>query len=593
MKTRSASLKLSMVPFVAAAVLGIPATVSAQTNGVWSNLVGSGWPTTSNWTGAAVANGAGAVADFSTLNITAARTVTLDASRSVGQLKFGDTTASHDQTLNTGTAGSILTLDPLSGTGLIEVVNRTTTIGAVLAGNEGLTVTSGATATGTAGTLILNAANTFTGGLTIQGAIVQLSNNASANTGGTNNIDITNAASVSRLVVAGGVTNGSAISATATTGVAGFGVLNHTGTGLATLTGPITLTGNPTAGGNFVGGNAAANALVLSGPISAVSNTVSHRDGFIRYGGGGAGYSSLTVTGTAMVGAANGIPTVASVVLGGSGSATLDLNGFDQSLAGLTLGNSTNAFIGTVNLGARTLTMTGNLSTMAGSAAVPHVINATAGGTLNVDSVGQNLIVNDTLAPDDLTINTAALNGSGGFFKVGPGTLALNGTTGNAPITIGLGSLSIGRTGIPGTFSCNGLTFSGGTLLRADVGVGGDVATVGPLAVGGTTNVQLNQVGGLLAPGDYPILNYTGPTPGVAGFSLEPVGHSTSSLVDTGSAIALRVTANKRLVWDGTYSSTWATAGTGNWKTISGVTATEAEYIVVADAGTGTPWLAV
>jgi len=44
----------------------------------------------------------------------------------------------------------------------------------------------------------------------------------------------------------------------------------------------------------------------------------------------------------------------------GSGNATLDLNGFDQQLAGLQMGNAANVI--TIALGTRTLTLTGTVA---------------------------------------------------------------------------------------------------------------------------------------------------------------------------------------------------------------------------------------
>ena len=576
MKTPSRSLKLSMVPYVAALALGIPATVHAQTNGTWSNLAGSSWGTATNWTGSAIAAGADAVADFSTLNITAARTITLDGARTVGLLRFGDaTTVNFDQTINTGTAGP-LTLDSTTTTGIIEILNRTVTLGAVLAGTDGITVNNGGS---TGGTLILGAANTFTGGLTVQGAIVQFNNNASAGAAGVNPINILGSGStaVSRVLANGGVTNASAITIESTTNVAGFGVLQQTGTGLGTFSGPITVNGSPSAGGHFVGGTTAGNALVLSGPITS-GVTLTQREGFVRYGGGGTGYTLLLVTNTAQVGATNGIATTATLNLGPSNPGNLDLNGFDQTLAAVNMGYNINptAFAGTINLGARTLTMEGDITTGAqGGTALAHAINATAGGTLNAGATARNLVVNDNPAPDDLVITNAALAGSGGFRKTGDGTLSLNNTTATGPLFIDQGTLAIGRTGLPGAFSVAALTFADGTTLKVDAGLAGDVATAGPITNAGSTIVSVNQIGGILANGDYPILNYTGTSPGLSGFALNTVGHSISSLVDTGTSIALRVTGNKRLVWDGTASNAWVTGPTGNWK----VDATAADYI--------------
>src|ERR1039458_3653312 len=75
-------------------------SVSLAVSGTWNptgftGANGSGlWSTIANWSANLVADGADNTADFSTLNITADTTVSLDSSRSIGQLKFADTTAS-------------------------------------------------------------------------------------------------------------------------------------------------------------------------------------------------------------------------------------------------------------------------------------------------------------------------------------------------------------------------------------------------------------------------------------------------------------------------------------------------------------------
>ena len=537
MKSSPCCLSLTMIPFVAAAVLGIPATLIAQTSGTYSNLASGSWPVTTNWTGGTVAAGVDAVADLSTLNITATRTVTLDGARTVGTVRFGDATnVSNDQVLNTGTAGP-LTLDVSADKAILENQNRTTTIGAVLAGSDGISITNG---TGAGGTVILGAANTFTGGLDITGTIVQLNNNASANTGANANaIRLLPGTPVSRLVINGGITNNSSISVPENlTGATGEGVLRQTGTGLGTLSGPISIMGTASAGGHLVGGGSAVNALVLNGQITAGVNLV-HREGFVRYGGTGSSYGLLLVTNTALVGATDGICPTATVNLGPSANGALDLNGFDQTLAGLNLGYNINpsAFIGTVNLGARTLTMAGDIVT-GGSAPAPHVINATT-GALNAGATGRSLVVADSALAEELIVNNAAFTGTGGFFKTGDGTVSLLGTTATAPFSLDAGGLSIGRRGEAGSFSMASLALGNGTRLLVDAGAGGDLANAGSLTLNGVADLVINQLGGILAPGLYPFLNYTGTSPGLAGFNLLPVGHSTSSLVDTGSAIAL------------------------------------------------------
>ncbi len=540
------------------AVTAIQRVVQAV-DGTWTNLASSSWATTTNWLNGIVASGTDATADFSTLNITANATVTLDGARTVGTLKFGDTTASNDWILNTGTAGP-LTLDVTTGTAAINVVNRTATIGAVLAGTRGIT-TSGA------GTLVLGGANTFTGGLGLSGATIVTLNNANA--AGTSNVITYAAGTTGRVMITGGISLNSGVTFNIGSGItntSGRGLIEQSGAGQATVNGAINITGGTTNGGTFLGNNTVGNELILGGLITS-SVPISQRDGRVIYRGGGTGYSAITVTGTILAGATNGISTAAVVTLGGSGNATLDLNGFDQSLAGVVLGNSTNNFSGTVNSGAKTLSLTGNITSISATTGnVTHLINGTGGGGLNVGAAGSTIVVTDTLAADDVAITGARISGAGEFTKVGTGTLALSGVNVVGGLTIAGGTLQAGRFTVPGNFTTGSLTFGPAeTTLRVKIGAGGDTITTGALTTAGPTTLIPSQFGGILPVGNSNIINYTGASPGVGGFVLVLPGHATGSLVDTGTAIALNVTSNDRVVFDGTNDPAWNTA-TPNFK---------------------------
>ncbi|MCW1923157.1 discoidin domain-containing protein [Luteolibacter arcticus] len=134
----------------------------------WTNAAGGSWTNTGNWSGGLIASGANITANFATLNLTSNATVTLDGTRTIGHLTFGDTTPSHHWTLHTGSSGP-LTLDVTSGSPLVTVNNQTATIGAVLAGNDGLTKAG-------AGTLVLTGTNTYTTATTISGGTLQIGN---------------------------------------------------------------------------------------------------------------------------------------------------------------------------------------------------------------------------------------------------------------------------------------------------------------------------------------------------------------------------------------------------------------------------------
>ena len=68
----------------------------------WGNPYGGSWTTATHWLSAVIADGAGAVADFSGLDLTADTTVLLDGSCTVAGLRFGDRALSHDWTLDPG-----------------------------------------------------------------------------------------------------------------------------------------------------------------------------------------------------------------------------------------------------------------------------------------------------------------------------------------------------------------------------------------------------------------------------------------------------------------------------------------------------------
>ena len=540
----------------------------AQTNGTWTNLNGGGWGTATNWASSAIANGVDATADFSTINITAARTVTLDGNRTVGRLRFADaTTASHDWTLATGSSGT-LTLNVNTGTAEITTLNRVATISAVLAGNDGLTVSSAPTGT-TGGTLVLSAANTLSGGITLNGGVLQFNNNAAA---GSNQIVIAPSANTSianRVQINAGVTLSNEFIVNGGAPVAGNGVIQGVGAGRSTLNGPIYINAGTTNGGHVTA--ASGNELLINGQITSTVG-VAQRAGRIIYAGGGSGYNSLVATGTVVVGATDGISSVANVHLGGSENCVLDLNGFDQTLSGLRMGNASanSGITATANLGSRTLTLDNGfgstietLNTGTGNAA--HSINATAGGRLSFGAAPGLINVSDSATPDDLTLNGVTVLAPGGLTKAGSGTLNLNGSTINGSLLVSSGALGAGRTTALGTGTVGALTLDAGSSLTFKAGAAGtDSISAGSVTSNGAA-VTILPTGGILTPGTYPLLSYTGTSPGVPNFFLQPFGRATASLVDTGSAIALQVSANDRLVWTGSLDGTWDEF-TQNWR---------------------------
>lgn len=153
--------------FGIATFIVVTAISASATDGKWNADAADNWGTASRWTNSQIADGVGSVADIS-FNITAARTVTLNGSRTVGRLRFEDaTTSSHDWTLGVAN-NAVLTLQVDSGSPVINVANRTTTLNPVLAGTQGFTQSG-------AGTLqINNFNNTFSGNVTLTASTTRI-----------------------------------------------------------------------------------------------------------------------------------------------------------------------------------------------------------------------------------------------------------------------------------------------------------------------------------------------------------------------------------------------------------------------------------
>ncbi len=168
--------------FCFALAVAITSENATAVDGTWNPTGFSGdgtglWSDTTKWTGGTIANGAGSSADFSTLNLTLDSIVSLDSSRTIGQLLFGDgnVTAAHTNTWTLNDNLNPLNILTLNNTGgsvhpKITVKNHTTIISAQLAGSAGVILTGGTNVTGDANTsasLVLPTANLYTGGTTI------------------------------------------------------------------------------------------------------------------------------------------------------------------------------------------------------------------------------------------------------------------------------------------------------------------------------------------------------------------------------------------------------------------------------------------
>jgi autotransporter-associated beta strand protein len=125
-------------------------------NGIWTSLADGNWEETTNWASNTIATGFNQTATF---NATTGATVTLTGGVTIGNLVFDVS----DYTLT----GAALTLDSSSTPAISVASGRTATISANLSGTGGMQKNG-------AGTLVLTAANTYTGDTTINAGTLNL-----------------------------------------------------------------------------------------------------------------------------------------------------------------------------------------------------------------------------------------------------------------------------------------------------------------------------------------------------------------------------------------------------------------------------------
>jgi fibronectin-binding autotransporter adhesin len=497
--------------------------------------------------------------------------------------------------------------------------DKNLTMSGVVSGTGGITKIN-TTATG-AVELILSGANTYssnaTGGvLTVNGGYVRLANAGALGSTPTIFANNTQAASSIGVRLAGGINIGA-------------------GRTLILRNGPNVANDQRAVLDNISGNNTWSGSIILESPVAGVRNqTLSAASGTTLTVNGNV-YNSASLPSAGMFvrgsgsGVMNGNFSLGSAMFIKTDGGTWTLNSTGNTQGSTTLANggivvgTTNALesnkpliLGEGNSNSGTLTINGGFTQHFGSIASAtgsngaHVI--TGAGSLDTGSVAVPVTLVDGSAADDLSI-ASAITGSGGITKSGAGTLHLNGATASGPVAVTAGNLrgnatlngglSIG-TGVtltpgtataPGTITTNALALSNGTLA-VNLGSGGNdvinVTSPGGLTQSGATNVTVSGIGALTNSTFYPIISYTGSSPGAGGFALSGAlpGRAAGTITDNGSAIGLSVT-NDKVRWTGANGATWDINTTQNWRTVTGDAATnylQGDDLIFTDAGANT-----
>ncbi|MEI7908684.1 MAG: autotransporter-associated beta strand repeat-containing protein [Verrucomicrobiota bacterium] len=438
------------------------ATYNTITTPVWINAAGGSWLTPANWQSGVVGSGVDATVDLSTQDLTAEAIITLDGARTIGGLKFGDTSPSNNWTLSTG-AGGPLTLDVTSGSPVIEVVNQTATISTVLTGNDGLTKTG-------AGTLMLGSnGNSFTGNLNINAGTVY---------------------------GVGNVGSGSTTSAFGAMGNTRSIFVNNTGTTLwlSATTGA----SNPLGGGGMVASHVPVLVInggtVMAGRYSAIGAVTLQNGGHLSNASleAGPAYQGYQFIGDITVAAGTG-----------SDGAYIDNNGNAVGAPSDHLKPGTTTFtVANITGGGSDLTVSSQLIDGSNDYAGVGALTKAGGGTMLLSAT------NTYTGATTVNAGTLLVNGSTGIsaVTVNGGALGGTGIIGGAVTINSGGTLTVGgATGTPGTLTINGdVLLNGNTLLRLDKGgvTSSDriAKSSGTMVFGGT--LTLANVGSTLAGGD-------------------------------------------------------------------------------------------
>ena len=509
-------------------------TAAAQTTFLWTNIVNGNasgsWGTAAAWNPAGPATGQGNTAQFTLplTNAAAPGTVTLDGNRTIGNLLFGNTSASNlSWTVNTGSvANANVTLNVASGTPTITVTNQGVTFSAPL-----ISPTLGFIKNG-GGSLTLNNTNNFgtvsnavvAGSVALNlltalpaGSVIGVSSGATLNapTAGTYNNNA--------VAIAGGGNGGSGSGAlrfgsggnTAVTWpgqitlvtnatISSYGVTYNT-----TLSAPIVGTGNLTF--NPQGGNQASHTSVFN------LNSQSTYAGNTTFGQSGG-----LLNATWNYGTNNALPPVTALTVSSGASAntfvTLNFSGYSQSYTSLTLNaglttvtegiTNSSATIPTITLNGATAPIfvvkqgTNNLNNFnlnvgnAGNSPAGSEIGAGGATVLNVNNVTWNSSFYTDFGYSSATVvnlnNGATLNNAGEILMGYSGAGSVNTLNVNTGAVVNAHYIRVGNQG------ASTLNLNSGATVTAD-----EIYNDGP-----SNSVSLNGV--LLQPNTAPYLPWLG-----------------------------------------------------------------------------------
>lgn len=197
----------------------------------------------------------------------------------------------------------------------------------------------------------------------------------------------------------------------------------------------------------------------LSGAITGSTNFSKNGNGTLELTNTGNAWTGTTFidSGTLRLGAANVLPSTTVEIKRGAGTdinPILDLNGFSETVGGLTLSSPTTTVanagqsVSIVNSagGAAVLTITGTFVYNAGSVGFENG-QATISANLDTGNPARNLTIGNGAAAVDLLISGVISGTGNGFNKAGSGNLVISGAnTYTGPTSVSAGTLTLGAS---------------------------------------------------------------------------------------------------------------------------------------------------
>jgi autotransporter-associated beta strand protein len=478
------------------------------------------------------------------------------------------------------TGGSLTGNITLTGDARITAHGNTGTLSGVISdGGAGHQLELGNFNTGTNTTLTVSgaAANTYSGGTLVTGAIVR---GLKAGAFGTGPITVQSNGTATRAarLQLEGITLANSILLDSTAQTEFRGALHASGGLTSVVNGSVTINAPVGNGGHLAAENNTTSILRIMGPInvSGPITTPAIRIGTVELGGGG-NYAGLNHNqGTLRLAADNGINSGANLTAAGSGDTTFDLAGFDQ-----TLGNfNTNSFVSTLTNSHPTEPST---LTLAGSGNQMFRIFDPTTAPLNIVKTG-----NSTLSVTGTSPGT-----SPGSIAINAGTLNVSGKLGGSATTLTLADgTTLAGEGILGGNTTLGASTGAKLSINAETPV--SLLVDGNPTVNGVLEVSIT-ANAILPPID--VLGYSGTiTASPANFSAPRLRGATFDIgTGTNSTVTMNVAPAVNLVWTGSVNNTWDAGTDTNWLNPSNAADKFFEFdnVSFTDAAAGTGELTV